>query len=468
MALAGGAARGVDLLEDHRGGAQRQAGAAIFLRDQRGEKAALGQFGDELGRIGLLVFELAPIGAGIALADLAHGLAQLGIVLAERHDDGIAAVANAICTIGHRPLLLCSPIINSAARRRIHHGEDGGKPIRAGRQGSPAATATRQGGGATGMKYMFNVPLAVAALLHAWFISLVLMASPWSGWGDGPSRGAMVLVMLQPVLLSWLLLTPVVIGAVFAGGFGWLRVHRQWLRLTLALLGSLLIAILTLPCIAIAIGISAAVADSDSLAFGLLAKASSLLVATLAPLILMGWLAWVINAPPAKRGAVLPGAAGLAALLLTALTGGILGTGMLAEEIAVERATAARYQKMDDERDAATHSGFAKLTDADPLWKWAGYTDRFTPEDVRQPALRRLAARPTLEPDLIAALAAPDFGLARCGQRLRKGVPASRGHPVRAVLRPGGAAARQDQPARPGDPHVAATPVEQRFRRLCR
>ena len=131
------------------------------------------------------------------------------------------------------------------------------------------------------MKYMFNVPLAVAALLHAWFISLVLMPSPWSGWGDGPSRGAMVLVMLQPVLLSWLLLTPVVIGAVFAGGFGWLRVHRQWLRLTLALLGSLLIAILTLPCIAIAIGISAAVADSDSLAFGPFAKASSLLVATL-------------------------------------------------------------------------------------------------------------------------------------------------------------------------------------------
>jgi len=37
------------------------------------------------------------------------------------------------------------------------------------------------------MKYMFNVPLAVAALLHAWFISLVLMPGAWSGWGDGPS-----------------------------------------------------------------------------------------------------------------------------------------------------------------------------------------------------------------------------------------------------------------------------------------
>ena len=260
------------------------------------------------------------------------------------------------------------------------------------------------------MKYMFNVPLAVAALLHAWFISLVLMPGAWSGWGDGPSRGAMAFVMLQPVLLSWLLLAPVVIGAVFAGGFGWLRVHRRWLQLTVALGLWLLIAILTLPCIAIAIGISAAVSDSDSLAFGPLAKGSSLLVATLAPLILMAWLAWVINAPPAKRGAMIPGAAGLAALLPTVLTGGILGTGMLAEEIAIERSTAARDQQMVDERNVAVHSGFAQLTDADPLWKWAGYTDRFTPEDVRQPALRRLAARPTLEPDLIAALAAPDSG----------------------------------------------------------
>jgi hypothetical protein len=41
-----------------------------------------------------------------------------------------------------------------------------------------------------------------------------------------------------------------------------------------------------------------------------------------------------------------------------------------------------------------------------------GYTDRFTPDDIRQAALRRLAARPTLEPDLIAALGSPDAELA--------------------------------------------------------
>jgi hypothetical protein len=36
---------------------------------------------------------------------------------------------------------------------------------------------------------------------------------PWSGWSDGPSRGAMVLVMLEPVALAWILLLPVIAGS---------------------------------------------------------------------------------------------------------------------------------------------------------------------------------------------------------------------------------------------------------------
>ncbi len=260
------------------------------------------------------------------------------------------------------------------------------------------------------MKYLLNVPLALAALLQAWFVSLVLMPGPWPGWSDGPSRGAMVLVMLQPVLLSWLLLVPVIVGAVFAGGFDWLRIHRWWLRLILVLGASLLIAILAAPCIFIAIGISAAVGDSATRALGPLAAWSAVIAATLAPLVLMGWLAWVINAPPAIRFALPPSGAGLAALLLTVLTGGILGTPIVLDEIASEQATAARYKQMEDERDAETRSGFAKLTDADPLRNWIGYTDRFTPDDIRRAALRGLAVRPTLEPDLIVVLGSPEVG----------------------------------------------------------
>jgi hypothetical protein len=260
------------------------------------------------------------------------------------------------------------------------------------------------------MKYMLNLPLALAALLQAWFVSLVVMPGPWPGWSDGPSRGAMVLVMLQPVLLSWLLLVPVIVGTVFAGGFDWLRVHREWLRLTLVLGGSLLIAILAAPCIFIAIGLSAAVGDSDSQAFGPLAAWSAVVAATLAPLVLMGWLGWVINAPATIRGAWLPSTAGLAALLLTVVTGGMLGTPMLLDEIASERATAARYQQMEDENNVAAHAYFAKLTDGNPLRDWIGYTDRFSPDDIRQAALRGLAVRPTLEPDLVVVLGSSEVG----------------------------------------------------------
>lgn len=261
-----------------------------------------------------------------------------------------------------------------------------------------------------GFRYLLNVPLLLAALLHAWFVFLVLMPSPWAGWSDGPSRGAMVVVMLEPVGLAALLLAPVIVGAVFAGGFDWLRVRRWWLRLTLVLGTSLLVAVLAVPCILIAIGFSAAVGDSDTRAFGALAKWSSLIVATLAPLVMMGWLGWVINAPATIRGALFPAGAGLAALLVTVVTGGMLGTPMLLDEIASERATVARYKLMEDERDTEVRAGFAKLTDADPLRNWIGYTDRFTPDDVRQAALRGLAARPTLEPDLAVVLGSPLVG----------------------------------------------------------
>jgi hypothetical protein len=83
---------------------------------------------------------------------------------------------------------------------------------------------------------------------------------------------------------------------------------------------------------------------------------------------------------------------------------------MLLDEIASERATAASYRQMEDERDAETRSGFARLTDADPLRNWIGYTDRFTPDDIRQATLRGLAGRPTLEPDLVVVLGSSDVG----------------------------------------------------------
>ena len=262
------------------------------------------------------------------------------------------------------------------------------------------------------MRYLLNLPLGLAALLQVWFAGLVLMPGPWTGWSDGPSRGAMGLVMLEPALFAWLLLLPVPAAAVFAGAFDWLPVRRRRWQLMLVAGASVLALLLTVPCVFVAIGSSAAVGDSDSQHLGRLLILGATIAATLVPLVVMAWLAWVIDAPPLLRHAALPRDISLAALALTALTGGILGTQMLGEEFRVYRETAESYRQMDDERDVAIRTGFAKLSDASPLRSWVGYTDRFTPTDIRQAALRGLATRPTLEPDLIAALQQSDTDFA--------------------------------------------------------
>ena len=262
------------------------------------------------------------------------------------------------------------------------------------------------------MRYLLNLPLGLAALLQVWFAGLVLMPGPWAGWSDGPSRGAMGLVMLEPALFTWLLLLPVPAAAVFAGAFDWLPVRRRRWQLMLVAGASVLALLLTVPCVFVAIGSSAAVGDSDSQHIGRVLILGATIAATLVPLVVMAWLAWVIDAPPLLRHAALPRDIGLAALALTALTGGILGTQMLGEEFRVYRETAERYRQIDDERDVAIRTGFAKLSDASELRSWVGYTDRFTPSDIRQAALRGLAARPTLEPDLIAALQQSDTDFA--------------------------------------------------------
>ena len=156
------------------------------------------------------------------------------------------------------------------------------------------------------MKYLLKLPFPVAALLQVWFSSLVFMSTPWSGWSDGPSRGAMVLVMLEPVALAWILLLPVIAGSVFADAFDWLPVRRRWLQLTLVLGASVLVGILVIPCVLVAIGGSAAVGQIENKHFGLVLIGAATIAATVVPLIVMAWLAWLIDASPISRHAALP------------------------------------------------------------------------------------------------------------------------------------------------------------------
>ena len=69
----------MDRLEDRRGGGQRQAGAAVFLGDQRGEIACLGEGVDELGGIFPPLVQLAPVLAGKAGAEFCDFGADLGV-----------------------------------------------------------------------------------------------------------------------------------------------------------------------------------------------------------------------------------------------------------------------------------------------------------------------------------------------------------------------------------------------------
>src|SRR5438067_11155172 len=109
------------------------------------------------------------------------------------------------------------------------------------------------------MKYVLNLPLALAALLQLWFAGLALMSGPWAGWEDGPSRGAMALVMLEPAVLCWGSLLLATVGAAFTDAFDWLPVARRGLRRLMVVGAALLIVALAVPCIGAAIEGSAAV-----------------------------------------------------------------------------------------------------------------------------------------------------------------------------------------------------------------
>jgi hypothetical protein len=257
------------------------------------------------------------------------------------------------------------------------------------------------------MRYLLNLPLAAAALLQAWFAWLVFMPAPWPGWEDGPSRGAMVVVMLEPALLAGLFLAVAAVGGVFAGVVDWLPARRRWAQLLIVLAAGAVLAVLSLPGVLVAIGTSAAVRQGDE-HFGTLLGWAATLAPTAVPLVVALWLLWLVDAPPRLRHAALPRRLSLAALALAGLTGAVLGGDMLREEISASGQVAAREQQMIDERDSEMRAGIARLADTDPLIRWRPYTEDFAPADVRNAALQRLAARPSLEADLAAALQSAD------------------------------------------------------------
>jgi hypothetical protein len=73
----------VDFLEDGAAGADLQARAAIFLRDQNREIARVGQGLHEFGRVGHCAVEFAPVVAGKTLAELGDRVANVLMVVVD-------------------------------------------------------------------------------------------------------------------------------------------------------------------------------------------------------------------------------------------------------------------------------------------------------------------------------------------------------------------------------------------------
>jgi hypothetical protein len=258
------------------------------------------------------------------------------------------------------------------------------------------------------MKYLLNVPLAVAALCQVGFASLALMPGPWAGWEDGPSRGAMAFIMLEMALAAWLPLLVAALGAVFTDAFDWSPVIHRGRRRAAMSVATLFVAAAIAASMVVALSDSAAVGGHDFAQYGALPVAIATIGGTIVPLVAIAWLFWLIDAPLPQRHAAWPQRIALGALAFTA-PGFVIGVVGLGQEIVAEGRLAASYKLEEDENEAQNAARFASLTDASPLSSWGAYAtntsyyaDRFrrAEDEMREAALKRLAARPTLEADL--------------------------------------------------------------------
>jgi hypothetical protein len=268
------------------------------------------------------------------------------------------------------------------------------------------------------VKYILNVPLALGAGAQALFAFYALMSGPWPGWEDGPSRGAMAYIMFEPAALSWLMLLCAALGAVFTDAFDWPPAARRGQRRAIVGAASLLIVVTLGVCMAVALGTSPAVASHDNDEFNGFLVAIARAGGIGGPLLAMGWLAWLIDAPPDRRHARLLRQPVLAVFALTTLAGGIIGFQMLREEIGVERKVAAQNKQMIDERETENLASLAQIDDNTPLREWLRLADPLQTDDIRKEALRRLATRPTLEADLAIVLQSDDTDQADAALRL--------------------------------------------------
>ncbi|MBI3708310.1 MAG: hypothetical protein HY246_11630 [Proteobacteria bacterium] len=248
------------------------------------------------------------------------------------------------------------------------------------------------------MKYLWNLPLTGAALAGWGFVYLSLLSQPRSG----DETVGMAFAIIYSGATCAVLLGAALTGCVATGGFDWLSAGR---------IGSLAIVLTVyVPLVSLLLLPVGTAVDAH---FGRIEPGThaSLLVVWLSrfasvglPLALLGYAAWLINAPAELRDVLAVRYAAIGAVAALGILAAVATYAEGRKEVAKMVAKTTAEQQEIAERDAKQRAGFAALTDADPLTKWLRYADSIDPPDVSVEALRRLAARPTLEADLVAAL----------------------------------------------------------------
>lgn len=248
------------------------------------------------------------------------------------------------------------------------------------------------------MRYLLNLPILVAAFGAGLFLYLAVLSERPSG-GDAQMGAALAIVFAA--FLYTVALAVALIGSVFVGGFDWIAVEGRGVRFVIVLVAFVAICLLCLASISITMETTGSdqrwshdvVVASRWVAFGM-------------PAVLILYTAWMVNAPAELRSL----AASRYGLLAGVVVFGTLAAFVTVKEMARWNQQAAEAaaveQQREDEKIQETRRAFEVLTDADPLVTWDIYVGYYNiPDDVRETALHRIAARPQLEAELTQALA---------------------------------------------------------------
>jgi hypothetical protein len=252
------------------------------------------------------------------------------------------------------------------------------------------------------MKILVNLALLGASGAASWSIYLHL-------WGE-PERGFMgglwlALEHLAAAVACWLLILVALIAGVALGAGDFLpRGGSRYSIAVMIYLGLLFLFVMPF-CIAAPASYDGLVRDGG---IGMDVWAARLVVFAL-PLVAIAYLAWLVHAP-AIGGETWPvPRLALGAVTVLGIISLALGVTSVAERLidaarAPERARQAAIWMHDKQLEAVRGR-----SPADPLSIWAVHTGPSIAPDVREEALRLIAARPLLETELAGMLSSVQY-----------------------------------------------------------